>query len=321
VQITDQGPSGAPSANCHAGTVVRTFLGSDLTVSNAQFNASWHTDQDSLHAECTYRITVFVGPRVDSPQLGFADVDVVSSGNQLKNVNNNEFIPLLDDRTLPIKFFVGVGSTCDPNGGGDCGEGVARPDQNTVIVTTSGNAGVFIPAGAVDDEVTITVQSVDERFEDLCIRGLTPQYPGTPQTTDNGCYDFRADPPLGDVNDNDGTFNADHNAIVGICPPAAALSLDHAILDSIKIFRFDASGEGGSIIALDNIAAPFLRCDPHFSPSFGSRRSLFGDLRSALASLVTPQPLFAGTRSMMFDLGAGGSTDGFSRFAWALPID
>ena len=323
ITIIDQGPAGAPSGNCQADNTVRTFSGSDITVSNATYHVNWRTDQDDLHAECTYRITVNVGPRLDSPELGHADVDLVSSGNQLKNVDTDEFIPLLDGRTLPITFFVGVGATCKPAGGSDCGEGVARPGANTLIVTNSGNAGVFIPAGAVDNETTITVQSVDQRFgegEDECIPGLVGQFPGAPETTDNGCYDFRADPPLADVNDNDGTFNAGFNATVAICPPIAAMALPHETLDELVLFRFDDFGEGGTRLdALENVQAPFLRCDPHFSPSFGSRPSLFGDLARAFAAIVSPHPLYAGTRRMMFDLGAGGSTDGFSRFAWALP--
>ena len=320
ITIVDQGPAGAPSANCHAGGTVRTFSGSDITVSNAAYHVNWHTDQDDLHAECTYRIKVNVGPRLNSPELGHADVDLVSSGNQLKNVDTDEFIPLLDGRTLPITFFIGVGATCNPAGGSDCGEGVARPGENTLIVTNSGNAGVFIPAGAVDNETTITIQSVDQRFGegDQCIPRLADQFAGTPKTLDNGCYDFRADPPLADVNDNGGTFREGFNATAGICPPIAAMNLDHATLDLIQIFRIDDLGEGNAV-AIPNVPAPFLRCDPHFSPSFGSRPSLFGDLARAFAAIVSPRPLYAGTRRMMFDLGAGGSTDGFSRFSWALP--
>ena len=320
ITIIDQGPAGAPSGNCQADNTVRTFSGSDITVSNATYHVNWRTDQDDLHAECTYRITVNVGPRLNSPELGFADVDVVSSGNQLKNVDTDEFIPLLDDRTLPITFFIGVGATCNPSGGSDCGDGVARPGENTLIVSNSGNAGVFLRAGAVNDETTITIQSVDQRFREgeECIPRLADQFPGTPETLDNGCYDFRADPPLSVVNDNDGTFNEGFNATVGICPPIAAMNLDHETLDLIQIFRIDDLGEGNGV-GLPNVSAPFLRCDPHFSPSFGSRPSLFGDLARAFAAIVSPRPLYAGTHRMMFDLGAGGSTSGFSRFAWALP--
>jgi hypothetical protein len=314
VTIVDQGPADAPSINCHAGNTVRTFSGSDITVSNAAYHVNWQTDLDNLHPECTYRIKVDVG----QTHLGFADVDVVSSGNQLKNVNTNEFIALVDGRTLPITFFIGVGSTCNPLGGADCGEGTAKPGENTTIVTTSGKAGVFIPAGAVNSDVTITIQSVDERFDGSCIPRLLQEFPGTPKTSDNGCYDYRADPPLAVVNDNDGTFNAGHNATVGICPPANAMSLDHAVLDLLQVFRFDNVGDGITT-ALENVPAPFLQCDPHFSPSFGSRRSLLDDVAQALASVISPRPLYASAKRTMFDLGAGGSTDGFSRFAWALP--
>jgi len=190
-----------------------------------------------------------------------------------------------------------------------------------VIVTNSGNAGVFIPAGAVDDETTITIQSVDERGEGAeCIPGVFgQQFPGTPETTDNACYDYTADPPLADVNDNDGTFNEGFDAIVGICPPSAAMALEHEILDQIVLFRFDTRSDP---VPLDNAQAPFLRCDPHFSPSFGARGSLFGDLARALASILGPRPLYASSRrSMLFDVGAGGQTDGFSRFTWVLRFE
>jgi len=54
----------------------------------------------------------------------------VDDGSELKNVDTDEFIALLDDRTLPIKFYIGVGSQCQ-RADSDCGEGTAQPDQNT----------------------------------------------------------------------------------------------------------------------------------------------------------------------------------------------
>jgi hypothetical protein len=38
-----------------------------------------------------------------------------------------------------------------------------------------------------------------------------------------------------------------------------------------------------------------------------------------LTDLIGPKPLHASTLTAAFDLGSGGSTDGFSRFTWALP--
>ena len=63
---------------------------------------NWQTKQFALNPAVTYRVRVLV----DGFELGFADVDVVDSGSQLRNVNNDQYIPLLDDRTLPIKFRV-----------------------------------------------------------------------------------------------------------------------------------------------------------------------------------------------------------------------
>jgi hypothetical protein len=294
------------------GSVVRSFSGADISVSNSAYHVNWKTAQDNLDPACTYRVSVKVG----SIDLGYADVDVVNSGRELKNVNTNEFIPLLDDRTLPLQFFIGVGSQCRP--GADCGEGTARGGTNTVIVTTSGRAGVFIPANALPDgeEVTISVESVDLRTESgECIPGLADQFPGTTGVTDNACYDYHAD--TGEIRQGS-RFTFNNPVTVGICPDVEALDLDHETLDQIQIFQFDA-GEEVPIQALDNVPAPFLRCDPHFSPSFGARRSFFKDLAHAFAALLGPRPLYARTRSAMFDVGAGGSTDGFSRFTWALP--
>jgi len=298
--------------NLCGGAIVRSFAGADISVSNAAYHVNWRTAEDNLDPACTYRVTVTVGSQL----MGFAAVHVVSSGRQLKNVNTNEFIPLLDDRTLPLQFFLGVGSQCRE--GADCGEGTARGGTNTVIVTTSGRAGVFIPANALADgqAVTISVESVDERTTSgECIPRLLDQFPGTPGVADNACYDYHAD--TGDI-EQSGRFNFNNPVTVGICPDVEALGLDHETLDQIQIFQFDA-GEESPIQPLANVSAPFLRCDPHFTPSFGARRSFFNDLANAFAALLGPRPLYARTSSAMFDVGAGGSTDGFSRFTWALP--
>jgi len=290
------------------GALVRTFSGADLSVSDSSYHVNWQTAQDNLNSACTYRVTVTVGTKL----MGFADVDVVDSGRELKNVNTTEFIPLLDDRTLPLQFFIGVGSQCVRTGS-DCGEGTAHPDKGTVIVSKNGQAGVFVPAGAVDADVTISVESSDER---PCIPGLDPPvYPGAPGAVGNACYDFHTDPPLSQINET-GRFNT--NVTIGICPDAIASGLDHATLDLLQIFQFDA-GQESPIRALNNVPAPFLRCDPEFNPTFGARRSLLGELAKSLAALVSPRALYARSNRMMFDLGAGGSTDGFSRFTWALP--
>src|SRR5204863_6068641 len=76
---------------------------SDLEV----YTLKWRTDQFTLDASKTYRIRVLV---FGNYELGHADVDVVNSGSQLKNVQTGQFIPLLDGRTLPIKFRIETGA-------------------------------------------------------------------------------------------------------------------------------------------------------------------------------------------------------------------
>ncbi len=297
--------------NLCSGEIIRTLAGSDMQADDAEYHTNWHTPDDNLDSSCTYRITTTTGTR----QLGVADVNVVDGGNELKNVNTGEFIPLLDDRTLPIKFFIGVGSQCE-RADSDCGEGTVQPGQSTTIVTTHGQAGVFVPAGAVDQPVTLIIESADER---PCIPGLPePVFSGDMGAVGNSCYDFHTEPPLTEVNAS-GKFNTP--VTVGICPVIG--DLDHATSDLLQIFQLHV-GADPPIRALNNVPATFLQCDPGFTV-LGSRgspphRSLLGALAASLRSLVTPRPLFASTR-MAIDLGAGGSSDMFSRFTWALPSE
>jgi hypothetical protein len=89
--------------------------------------------------------------------------------------------------------------------------------------------------------------------------------------------------------------------------------------DLLQIFQLHV-GADPAIRPLNNVPAPFLHCDPAFSQVLGSRGSpsRLGNLVAQVRSLFIPRPLFASTTTM-FDLGAGGSTDMFSRFTWALP--
>jgi hypothetical protein len=103
---------------------------------------NWHTDQFDLDQDVTYRIRVLVA----GTELGYADVDAVSSGKELKNVDTDEYIPLKDGRTLPIKFRIEDGAVfvLDSNGG--------------TITALDGKVTLDIPAGATDGPIGITVR-------------------------------------------------------------------------------------------------------------------------------------------------------------------
>ncbi|WP_405382290.1 putative metal-binding motif-containing protein [Maribacter sp. LLG6340-A2] len=77
------------------------------TVSSGEelYKAEWNTKNYELDKDLTYRIEVIL----QSTLIGYADVDVVESGKELKNVNTGEFIPLKDGRTLPIKVRIEEG--------------------------------------------------------------------------------------------------------------------------------------------------------------------------------------------------------------------
>jgi len=77
-----------------------------IATADEQYRLNWHTDGVVLDPARTYRIRVLVA----GAELGFADVDVVNSGRELKNVETGEYIALLDGRTLPVKFRIEHGA-------------------------------------------------------------------------------------------------------------------------------------------------------------------------------------------------------------------
>jgi len=126
--------------------VVRIDAASQLYVVN------WQTDQ-CVTGPCTlpsgnvYRIRVLVA----STELGHADVQVVASQQEAKNVNTGEFFPLVDGRTLPVKFRIEQGAVF-----------VAGPSSQPLMIQTPVTAAgssvqLVIPAGALSQPTGITV--------------------------------------------------------------------------------------------------------------------------------------------------------------------
>ncbi|HSH75059.1 MAG TPA: right-handed parallel beta-helix repeat-containing protein [Longimicrobiales bacterium] len=120
-----------------------------LSVEDEHYLVNWHTDQFALDPDATYRITIR-----DPGPIGFADVDAVSGGNQLRNVNTDDYIALLDGRTLPIRFRIeeGLAFALDAEGG--------------QITAAGGQVELDVPANAVpneegEDPVQITVDQVE----------------------------------------------------------------------------------------------------------------------------------------------------------------
>ncbi|MCC6624324.1 MAG: hypothetical protein IT385_23935, partial [Deltaproteobacteria bacterium] len=94
---------------------------------------NWHTRLFELDPSFVYRISVSLGTRV----LGFADVDSVGSGRELRNVDTMQFVPLLDGRTLPIKFRIETAALGPPDQDQD---GIADADDNCPTVPNGDQA-------------------------------------------------------------------------------------------------------------------------------------------------------------------------------------
>ncbi len=113
---------------------------------------NWQTDQ-CVTGPCTlspgnvYRIRVLVA----GTELGRADIQVVASQQEAKNVNTGEFFPLVDGRTLPVKFRIEQGAVFV----------VAPSTQRVMIQTPVTDAGssvqLVIPAGALSQPAALTV--------------------------------------------------------------------------------------------------------------------------------------------------------------------
>jgi len=71
-----------------------------------RYSATWRTLTYALDTAHTYRLRVLIG----SAELGYADVDVVASARQLRNVQTGEYVGLLDGHVLPIAFRIEVGA-------------------------------------------------------------------------------------------------------------------------------------------------------------------------------------------------------------------
>lgn len=248
-----------------------------------------------------YRVTIWVGKTA----IGFADLWTSASNAELKNVNTAQYVPLKDGRTLPIKFVIEEYAFCAVAGEGPCASEVvnfATGGKVTLeIEGAPGLSGVEIPPQGAGPTPVITVEpcadgDLNPRVTDLPVFGP--------------CLTVKSDTDLGE--------NALASAAtVFVCDFSTEVSgLTPAQAGRITLHKYDP----GVLTALPH--APHVCEESHASAGF---RGFLGNLarrefRSAgkqLAAMVSPKPLYA--RAMMLDVGAGGFTEDFSDFQFALP--
>ena len=77
-----------------------------ISLEDEAYLALWHARDFELDLTKWYRIRVLVGAK----ELGYADVQPVSNGSALKNLETGEVIGLVENRTLPIRFRIEEGA-------------------------------------------------------------------------------------------------------------------------------------------------------------------------------------------------------------------
>jgi len=315
--LTGDPSSGAP-VDCmtSGGNPVRVFGPAPMALdaTNERYTRNWDTKSPTLLDPTKfYRIIVRGAPR--GRPLGFLDVDPVDQG--LKNLRTGEVVQFQNGRTLPIKVRIEDGAFGSTNP-----DHVERVVGNvaTTVTTNTGFAGAsfpdnWLPQGALDAGINQVVLIIER----------IPVGPGTNDPTclqsglmeREGCYRFRTDPDLHDF----GPFS--QLVTAGVCFEAPELigNANGPPLEPHR--RVEVEGApSGPTIELAEVAAPFLTC-----ATFGPTPPSIGNINSGrlldlatvgwhallrgIGRLVTPGVLHA------VDLGAGGSTDGFSRIGWA----
>jgi TolB protein len=155
--------------------------------------ARWHTrDDPNVTHDGIYRVRVLVpGGR----ELGFADVDIVRNRQEYKSVDRDEYVPLINGRTLRIKFRIdrpavdldGDGKLdwvdncpdtpnpdqADSNGDGvgDACSGAATPTGNNVAVQPADDSTGTSPVTLVFANV------VESGRTSVVVTGTGPQPP------------------------------------------------------------------------------------------------------------------------------------------------
>jgi len=291
-----------PSIQGCTSQVTKAFSTTDVTFDGTSYQANWHTDESNLLSQCTYRIEVLVGSQIEA----FADVDVVSSGSQLKRVDTQEFVPLLDGRTLPIKVRVeqGVRFCTDPN----CVSVIVPQNVQTLVVTPDGeNAALFSPGWFSvsqfgTDQVIVTIQDITgspDVAKTGCGLGVTkmvtPSTPGAPVH----CVRFNTEPEI---------TQTTAQVVVAVCQenrgdvPQLLLKYD---LNEAPVF-------------LRNVPAP-IDCPEQIGSTSPLGRAVhyaMSRVGHAVQAVLGPKVAYA------FDLGVGGSLDGggFSVIAAGTPL-
>ena len=264
-----------------------------------QYKLNWTVPNSST---VFYRVAVTVG----TTTLGYADLETGANASQLKKVGTGEVIPLVDGRTLPIKFRVERFALCAVPGVGPCATKAidvlgAGGKVSTALVATKEEGIIFAnntAAAAANPLATTTTTGkrtvTVERCEDFRARGITDLPSFGP------CVRVRIEPALSSA----------------LTAPALVYSCDVTVASAAGT----VSAAQAERIAMHRLVGTELEALPHDHPdcttstaATGSVRGMLADLRHGklksaaqqMVALLSPKPLFA---ARFIDSGGGGFT-------------
>ena len=260
--------------------------------SDRHYQVNWRTDLSDLNPDSVYRIIV----TVDGSEYGFADVEVGRNGSELKNVDRNEFVPLVDGRTLPIKFRIEAGAGCIGRES-ECAEAIVNPSVQTVVTVVDGNVPLAFgdfPTGWTNGEQLVRIERIFDGGFDVGDGPLATDFPQYPLffhyfTTASQPFNKRV---------RIGVCNVENTEEDPFHPPHRETTV-LAMGGTPETFR--TLPRAPTIDILGNCQGAEREPSP-----IGWLPARLNDLAAALF----PKPLHAS--AMVVDGGAGGSTDAFS---------
>lgn len=170
-----------------------------LVVSSDHYLAVWRTvDSDPpLVVGAAYRIEVFTDDPADVANLepiAWADVQVVESGKELRNLRTNDIVGLLPDGSLPIKVWLGTDVRCRSD---NC---VTQRVDNTggTVVLETGNGALVLQSGWLPpgfEEATVTLQREPTGTDNDCVGKAAYSGPGLVAQRE-ACLEVTTDPVI-----------------------------------------------------------------------------------------------------------------------------
>lgn len=176
---------------------------------------------------------------------------------------------------------------------GDVTAAAIEPHKEQTVVVETEEAGVFFPAGSVEETVLVIIERVALDDGGDCLPTIREQR--------EGCYTFRTIP------EQQADFTAD--VTIGMCVDVTGLSLER--IANFHLYGFDEGDD--NVRELENTTVDFLDCEDFALalPDAGLLTRFAYALSRGLGRLLGPQELRAA------NLGLGGLTRSFTRIGWA----